>query len=208
MRAFVVHPYPVGSDRKMFGYQAFVEDGSSMAPESESSRLARLEAQREQDATQIRMLAPLGGTVPTIMLRLETISDNLARHEREGRERAERIEREAREDRERDMAIQRETLERLTRSFESQFITVSDRITNCGEKVGEVAKALEAWQESERQRRERERKEREERERREREAAETGKVQKFVARYGLITGLTVVLISSLTSIIIAFFGGG
>lgn len=75
-----------------------------------------------------------------------------------------------------------ERFERLARSFENQ-------ISACADRIGKLAESQEAWHKSERDRR------------------EQSATQKFVARYGLVTGLVVVLISSLTTIGLAIFGG-
>ena len=83
-----------------------------------------------------------------------------------------------------------ERFDKMTRSFENQ-------ITACSNQVAQVSEAMRQHHAAEQERREKQREQREQ-----------TSTQKFVARYGLITGLVVVLISSLTTIGLAIFGGG
>jgi hypothetical protein len=83
-----------------------------------------------------------------------------------------------------------ERLERVARSFENQIATCSDRIKR-------IADQQEAWHEAERKRREAQADD-------ERQTA----AQRFVAKYGLATGVTVALIGGLVSIANTLLGGG
>jgi hypothetical protein len=70
--------------------------------------------------------------------------------------------------------------------------SVDGQLGHCSNEIAKVAKSFE----EELARREKDR-----------DIKEQSATQKFVARYGLVTGLVVVLISSLTSIGLAIFGG-
>ena len=83
-----------------------------------------------------------------------------------------------------------ERFEKLARSFENQ-------ITACSSQVAQLSESVRQHHAADQERREKDR-----------ERREQTSTQKFVARYGLITGLVVVLISSLTTIGLAIFGGG
>jgi septal ring factor EnvC (AmiA/AmiB activator) len=163
----------------------------SMTPESSEGRerIARMEVQIDANRRQIEMLAALPLQVGVIQERLDSLRSDL--HEAE-RERDHRLDRhEAKVD---------GALERLAESFSNQIATCSNRIA-------QMQEAQQKWQEADQKRRDDEREKRQAQEREEAKTAETSKAQRFVARYGLVTGLSVVLISSLTSIGIAIFGG-
>ena len=156
------------------------EDEEVVAPESSEGRerIARLEGQVDDVERQVERNERTFGPLPLAVERLQWTIDAINT----------RLDKRDHEDDAR--------FEKLTRSFENQITACSNAVA----RVGDVAQEL---QEAERARVKRER----ERERTE-ERKEESSAQRFVARYGLVTGLTVVLISSVTSIIIAFFGGG
>jgi hypothetical protein len=99
-----------------------------------------------------------------------------------------------------DMAELRHDIDDRFKSFvttqvewQQQFSrSVDGQLGHCSNEIAKVAKSFE----EELARREKDR-----------EIKEQSATQRFVARYGLVTGLVVVLISSLTSIGLAIFGG-
>lgn len=146
-------------------------------------RIARLESQVDDVERQVERNERTFGPLPLAVERLQWTIDAINM----------RLDKRDREDDER--------FEKLTRSFENQ-------ITACSSAISRVSDTMREHHEAEQKRREKERERRERREADEKTAEEQTKAQRFVARYGLITGLIVVLISSVTSIVIAIIGGG
>lgn len=159
----------------------------AMTPESSEGRerMARLEVQVDANKRQIETLGSLPLAVERVQWRLDELAESLKKAE---------------------VARLDESRE-LRRAFSDQILVVTDGLKGCSTKINEVAEAQRKWQESDRDRREAEREKRENEAKAANREAEQGKVQRLIARYGAITALTVVLISSLTSLVIAFFGG-
>lgn len=153
-------------------------------PESSEGRerISRLEERVDSNRRQIEMLGPLPLQVGLIQRGQDDLREDMAelRHEIDAR-----FTRQA--------TRQEKWQEEFQRSISNQFAA-------CSAEISKVAETMRKHHEESAKRRELEREKREE------EAGQTS-LQRIVARYGLITGLTVVLISSITSLVIAFFGG-
>lgn len=150
-----------------------------VTPESSEGRerIARLEGQIEDVERQVERNERVFGPLPLAVERLQWTVDAVNT----------RLDKRDQTDDER--------FERLARSFENQ-------ITACSSAVSEVADGQRALAEAERMRAKRE----EERERADDRASDTA-TQKFIAKYGRVTALSVVLLSALTSLAITFLGG-
>jgi len=145
-------------------------------------RISRLEERVDSNRRQIEMLGPLPLQVGLIQRGQDDLREDMAELRRDIDARFQRQE-----------GRQQKWEEELRRSIGNQFAT-------CQSEIAKIADTMREHHEASAKRRELEREKREE------EAGQTS-LQRIVARYGLITGLTVVLISSITSLIIAFFGG-
>ena len=115
-----------------------------MTPDSSEGRerMARLEVQVDANRRQIETFAPLVLQVERVQWGLDELASDLKQFRED-----------AREQRAADDKKRADELHDLRRGLSDQILVIADGLKGCSTKIGEVADAQRAWQESERQRR-------------------------------------------------------
>lgn len=153
-----------------------------MSPDSDASRISRLEERVDSNRRQIEMFGPLPLQVGLVQKGLEDLAEDLKAARRDEARRFERFERDVDERIDKFEARQEKQFDAAVRSFENQVLA-------CKGSVDAIATSFKEWQDKQTDRK------------------DQSTLARLSARYGAVTALMVVLISSITSLVIAFFGG-